>query len=259
MPSATTPPAEADTPDADRGPLGATMRSRVGYLLGIVRSLMFWGKEIAARLEHCAGTPAFTSFVRPFGTAALPLILARIARGLLLAAALEARLRRRLESGGDITPSRPRELYAACAGGRGPAGRATPSSPDTNAGSVWPAHGRANRQGHPAPPGWRGDRRYLRRVRYESRTMRPRPLAGTGVRHHHVRRQHRPLAATDEKADQGGVHRAIGCAGASAILGAPARAGGCRHGTAARRGYANRRRMTNGASPWLAPASRFRT
>jgi hypothetical protein len=109
MSNATSTPTEADTLDADRGALGPTTPNGVEYLRGIVRSLMFWGTQIATRLEQCAGTPAFAAFVRSFGTAALRLILARIARGLLLATTFEARLRRHLENGGEIFPSRPYE------------------------------------------------------------------------------------------------------------------------------------------------------
>jgi hypothetical protein len=68
--------------------------SRTGTLLGLVRKLIDYGRELAATLrEHGLGPrPADTA--RPFGTIVLTLILARIARGLLRATALEARLLR---------------------------------------------------------------------------------------------------------------------------------------------------------------------
>ena len=76
--------------DASTNPV--TRPSRVGPLLDLVRRLIDYGTQLAANFRrHGLGpNPAFTA--RPFGTTDLALILARIARGLLRAAALEARL-----------------------------------------------------------------------------------------------------------------------------------------------------------------------
>src|SRR5271167_5107276 len=65
--------------------------SRSGRLLGLVRKLIDYGRELAATIrQRTAAEPLFAK-VR-FGTADLALILARIARGLILADALEARV-----------------------------------------------------------------------------------------------------------------------------------------------------------------------
>jgi predicted component of type VI protein secretion system len=74
-------------------------------LLGLVRALITYGKTFSARLQHCPPGPAFTRFTRPFGTASLPQILARIACGLMRAAALAQRLDRGIERGQEINPS----------------------------------------------------------------------------------------------------------------------------------------------------------
>jgi hypothetical protein len=66
--------------------------SRAGPLLDLLRKLIDYGTQLAANFrQHGLGpNPSFTA--RPFGTPHLPLILARIARGLLRASALQARL-----------------------------------------------------------------------------------------------------------------------------------------------------------------------
>ena len=66
--------------------------SRAGGLLSLVRKLVCYGTFLAATLtQHGLGNhPAIQG--RLFGTTSVTLILARIARGLLRAAALEARL-----------------------------------------------------------------------------------------------------------------------------------------------------------------------
>ena len=84
--------------------------SRVGGLLGLVRKLIDYGTFLAGTLRQrgLGNHPAVHG--RPFGTTSVALILARIARGLLRAAALEARLHRsaaRLDA-----PPRPRAPQA---------------------------------------------------------------------------------------------------------------------------------------------------
>ena len=80
--------------------------SRAGGLLGLVRKLISYGNFLAATLRErgLGNHPAIEG--RRFGTTNVTLILARTARGLLRAAALEARLHRsatRLDA-----PPRPR-------------------------------------------------------------------------------------------------------------------------------------------------------
>lgn len=63
-----------------------------GWLLGLVRKLIDYGKEIAATLQQRGSNIDLTAVTRPFGTRDIALILARITRGLLLCSALEAKL-----------------------------------------------------------------------------------------------------------------------------------------------------------------------
>jgi hypothetical protein len=71
-----------------------TQPSRSGRLLALVRKLIDYGKELAATVrQRVAAEPSFAR--TSFGTADLAVIFARIARALLLAQALEARVLRR--------------------------------------------------------------------------------------------------------------------------------------------------------------------
>ena len=86
--------------------------SRSANLLGLVRRLIDYGRELAATLRRRAFTDP-TSVRACFGTADVALILARISRGLHRANALEARLLRnadRLDAAprGAASPTRPR-------------------------------------------------------------------------------------------------------------------------------------------------------
>jgi hypothetical protein len=116
-------------------PAQASQPSRSGGLLGLVRRLIDYGSFLAATLRQrgLGNHPAVHG--RQFGTTSVTLILARIARGLLRAAALEARLHRsatRLDA-----PSRPRAprahaAWAATEAGepRAPRRRASPRHTD---------------------------------------------------------------------------------------------------------------------------------
>jgi hypothetical protein len=101
--------------------------SRTGGLLGLVRKLIDYGRELAATLrEHGLGPqPAVTA--RPFGTTDLALILARIARGLLRADALEARLLR--DAPLLDAPRQPRPCQSPPATAKPHATRQRPSAP----------------------------------------------------------------------------------------------------------------------------------
>jgi hypothetical protein len=68
--------------------------SRVGRLLGLVRRLIEYGKQLATTFQQPGADLSFPA-VLPFGTRDVRLILARIACGLQRASALEARLLRR--------------------------------------------------------------------------------------------------------------------------------------------------------------------
>ena len=78
-------PAAANAPDPPTQP------SRSASLLGLVRKLIDYGRELAATIRQRAFTDP-TSVRCCFGTADVALILARICRGLHRADALEARL-----------------------------------------------------------------------------------------------------------------------------------------------------------------------
>src|SRR5271169_826944 len=83
--------AEAPTPTTQPNSAAGDQPSRSGRLLGLVRKLIDYGRELAATIcQRTAAQPIF-AIVR-FGTINLELILARIARGLRLAEALEARV-----------------------------------------------------------------------------------------------------------------------------------------------------------------------
>ncbi len=82
-----------------------TAPTRLNRVLGVVRRLIDIGKQIVGTLQQRAIAPDFWLFAKPFGTADLALILARITGGLRRAAALETALRQRADRGQDLTPS----------------------------------------------------------------------------------------------------------------------------------------------------------
>jgi hypothetical protein len=85
---------EAPPPTAQPNSTAADQPSRSGRLLGLVRKLIDYGRELAATIrQRTAAEPMFARV--HFGTTDLALILARITRGLLRANALEARVLQR--------------------------------------------------------------------------------------------------------------------------------------------------------------------
>ena len=103
-------PAAASVPDP------TTQPSRSARLLDLVRKLIDYGKELATTLRQRASTDLRFDALR-FGTSDLALILARIARGVHRATALEARLlqnatRLDAEPAPSRAPSRPRQRTA---------------------------------------------------------------------------------------------------------------------------------------------------
>jgi hypothetical protein len=81
----------------------------IAHVLGLVHTLIAYGKNLTETFQQHAAAPyrrACLEFAATtFGTGDLALALARITRGLLRAAALEARLRRRAATGRDIKPT----------------------------------------------------------------------------------------------------------------------------------------------------------
>src|SRR5271157_2150271 len=116
-----------DRPAANDGPRGA------GFLLGLVRRLIDYGKQLAAALQQPATSPS--SAARFAGPINIGLLLARIACGLQRAAALEARLLRRARGEEAETPAptraaaSPRQPRAAQPAAARPATDADPRLP----------------------------------------------------------------------------------------------------------------------------------
>jgi hypothetical protein len=95
-----TPPTAVPTnrpdPHQDRPAAGADAPTRTGRLLGLLRTLIDYGRQLAGTLQQRTSATNITDITRDFGTIDIREILARIARGLLRAAALETRLSSRL-------------------------------------------------------------------------------------------------------------------------------------------------------------------
>ena len=101
--------AQTPAPNIAPDPPGATaMPSRIGRVLIVLRKLIDYGMQLATAVRQHAAAPGLASFAKPFATADLATILARITAGLRRAAALEARLCQRAARGRDLTPSSPR-------------------------------------------------------------------------------------------------------------------------------------------------------
>jgi hypothetical protein len=103
MSAATQSPAPIPDPDPPRA--STPMPAAIGRVLGVLRKLIDYGRQLAATVQQRAATPGFALLARPFGTADLATILARITSGLRRAAALEARLIGRAARGQDLAPT----------------------------------------------------------------------------------------------------------------------------------------------------------
>src|SRR3984893_3782345 len=90
-PAAAGPPNGPD-PHQDRPATGADAPNRTGRLLTLVRTLIAYGRHLAAALQQRTPATDLADITRHFGTIDIGEIVARITRGLLRAAALEARL-----------------------------------------------------------------------------------------------------------------------------------------------------------------------
>ena len=105
---AATAPAEAPYPD----PTDRALPPRLGKLLCLLHTFIAYGRNLADTLRHNAADPRalpfFTHVALTFHSVDLTLILARIRRGLLRAAALEERLRKLAARGRDLDPDRVR-------------------------------------------------------------------------------------------------------------------------------------------------------
>jgi hypothetical protein len=81
---------------------------RIGALLHVVRILLAYGRHLADTVTVRAMAPSFPAIAACFGTIDLPIILTRLHRGILRAAALEHVLLARAARGRDIAFARAR-------------------------------------------------------------------------------------------------------------------------------------------------------
>jgi hypothetical protein len=81
-----------DRPAQDRPAGGTDASSYTWHLIGLVRRIIDYGKQLAGALQQRAPAANLDDVTRGFGAIDIALILANITRGLLRAAALEARL-----------------------------------------------------------------------------------------------------------------------------------------------------------------------
>jgi hypothetical protein len=84
----------------------------IAAFLRVVRILLGYGRHLADTVSHRAAAPGFAAIAACFGTAKLPLILARLHRGILRAAALERVLLACAASGRDIRLAASRDRAA---------------------------------------------------------------------------------------------------------------------------------------------------
>ena len=89
-------PTNRPDPHQDRPPTTADAPTRTNRLLGLVRALIDYGKQLATTLQQRTAATNLADITHPFGTIDIGKIIACITRGLLRAAALEARLTARL-------------------------------------------------------------------------------------------------------------------------------------------------------------------
>jgi hypothetical protein len=93
----------ATTPDPPKDRPGKPVPEGIAAILSIVAVLTEYGRHLADTIEHRAIWRGFATIAQFFGTAAMPVILAHIRRGLMRAVALERMLRRRAARGRDLT------------------------------------------------------------------------------------------------------------------------------------------------------------
>jgi len=84
-------------PHQDRPATGADAPNRTGRLLGLIRMLIDYGRQLASTLQQRTSATNLAEITRHFAIIDIGQILARITRGLHRAAALEAKLASRLD------------------------------------------------------------------------------------------------------------------------------------------------------------------
>jgi hypothetical protein len=95
---------EAAYPDANRDGTATSEPYRTLHLLGLIRTIIDYGKQLIVTARQRAGTADFLPFAAPFGTASLKLLLARIGCAISRAAHLEQKLQYEAGLGGCYMP-----------------------------------------------------------------------------------------------------------------------------------------------------------
>ncbi len=114
------------SPDPPKVRPGRPVPQNIAEMLAIVHVLMGYGLHLAQTLEHRAVARGFAVIAQFFGTARVPVIRTRLARGLLRALALERVLLARAARGRDLVFYRPREPARPAARPHAAASRAEP-------------------------------------------------------------------------------------------------------------------------------------
>jgi hypothetical protein len=92
----------ASLPDPPKDRPGKPVPERIAAMLSLVAVLAEYGRHLVETIEHRAIWRGFATIAQFFGTAAMPVILAHIQRGLMRAIALEQMLLRRATRGRDL-------------------------------------------------------------------------------------------------------------------------------------------------------------
>ena len=108
------------------------MPPEIAYVLAILHILLVYGRHLALTLECRAVALGFSTIAQFFGTARLPVIRARLSRGLLRIQALQRVLLDRARRGRDLVVLQPRK--------RPEKAPVAPQTPDHQAGPQTPDH-----------------------------------------------------------------------------------------------------------------------
>jgi hypothetical protein len=95
---------EAAYPDADRDGAATSEPYRTLRLIGLIRTVIDYGKQLIVTARQRAGTADFLPFAAPFGTSSLKLLLARIGCAVSRAVHLEQKLQYEAGLGGCYRP-----------------------------------------------------------------------------------------------------------------------------------------------------------
>lgn len=107
---------------------GRPVPEGMAFVLGLLRIMVAYGHHLSATLNHRATRRTFSVIGLCFGTSRLNFILARVARGLLRAVALERVLMERAARGGDLYYRPAEELAPRKKPAQPPAGQGPPRS-----------------------------------------------------------------------------------------------------------------------------------